>query len=218
MSTPSSNCPTQGDHIQDLRNLLQEMSLSDSSFDTITWSCKATEESITLSRSSLPQSTPASTCLQKNQHPFPLPPQLTCIAQAIHLLLPHHPASNLRPSEIHPLQADETPEGFWVITVGQEVSVFYCWANIAEQTNFISGNVQKGYPSFQQALAAYMVKFGKGRVQAVPLPGGPFWPSPPESLPNPPSLTLSVDSSVSLDLYALWSQVEDLTEAMSQLQ
>jgi hypothetical protein len=91
-------------------------------------------------------------------------------------------------------------------------------ANIAEQTNFISGNVQKGYPSFQQALAAYMVKFDKGRVQAVPLPGGPFWPSPPESLPNPPSLTLSVDSSVSLDLYALWSQVEDLTEAMSQLQ
>jgi hypothetical protein len=103
---------------------------------------------------------------------------------------------------------------WWLVLVDFDAFVR---ADIAEWTNFVSGNVQKGYPSFQQALVAYMVKFNKGRVQAVPLPGGPFWPSPPESLPNPPSPTLSVDSSVSSDSYALWSQVEDFTEAMSQL-
>ncbi|KAG1888192.1 hypothetical protein F4604DRAFT_2032333, partial [Suillus subluteus] len=80
-----------------------------------------------------------------------------------------------KPSEIYPPQAGETPEGFWAITVRQEVGVFYRWADVAERTNFVSGNVQKRYPSFQQALTAYMVKYNKGRVQAVPLPGGPFW-------------------------------------------
>ncbi|KAG1871654.1 hypothetical protein F4604DRAFT_1681459 [Suillus subluteus] len=107
-----------------------------------------------------------------------------------------------KPSEVYPPQAGETPEGFWAITVGQEVGVFYC-----------CGNVQKQYPSFQQALTAYTVQYDEGRVRAVPLPDGPFWPSSP----NPPSPTSSVDSLASLDLYNLWSQVEDLTETMSQL-
>ncbi|KAG1864921.1 hypothetical protein DFJ58DRAFT_655490 [Suillus subalutaceus] len=113
-----------------------------------------------------------------------------------------------KPSEICPPRAGETPEGFWAITIGQEVGV----ADVAERTNFVSGNVQKRYPSFQQALTAYTVKYDKGRVRAVPLPGGPFWPSS-----NHPSPTSSVGSFVSSDSYDLWSQVEDLTETMSQL-
>ncbi|KAG0699332.1 hypothetical protein DFH29DRAFT_766188, partial [Suillus ampliporus] len=62
--------------------------------------------------------------------------------------------------------ADIKPEGYWVITVGQEVGVFYHWADVAERTNFISGNVQKSYPSFQQALEVYTVKYNEGRVRA----------------------------------------------------
>ncbi|KAJ8589115.1 hypothetical protein M405DRAFT_714000, partial [Rhizopogon salebrosus TDB-379] len=58
------------------------------------------------------------------------------------------------------------PEGFWVITVGQEVGIFYHWADVAERTNFISGNVQKSYPSFQKALEVYTVKYNEGRVHA----------------------------------------------------
>ncbi|KAG1743565.1 uncharacterized protein EDB91DRAFT_1247063 [Suillus paluster] len=217
MSTPSSSCPTRGDHIQDLHNLLQGMTLSDSSFDTITWSCKTTEESIALSRSSLMPSTPASICFVPKKK-APISPSTTARSTAT----PSHPqpqaspmvaqtlcqvmAAVPMPSDIHPPQADQTPEGFWVITVGQEVGVFYrC------------GNVQKHYVSFQQVLAAYTAGCDEDRVQAVPLAGGPFWPSTSESLPNPPSPTLSVGSSVSSDSYDLWLQVEDLTETMSQL-
>ncbi|KAG1786354.1 uncharacterized protein HD556DRAFT_1313501 [Suillus plorans] len=130
--------------------------------------------------------------------PHPQPQALQTVTQT-----PCQVTAVLKPSDIRPPRADEVPEGFWAITVGQEVGVFYrC------------GNVQKGYPSFQQALTAYAVKYDEGRVRAVPLPGGPFWPSPPESSPNIPS---PVDSSASSDSHDLWSQLEDLTETMSQL-
>ncbi|KAG2034070.1 hypothetical protein BDR03DRAFT_1013806 [Suillus americanus] len=214
MLTPSSSRPIQGDHIQDLRNLIQGMTLSDSSFDTVTWSHKTTEESITLSTSSLPQPMPA-------QKPVPILPSTTArLHRPSHppsTTMPSHPhpqasqtATHMpcqitavpKPSEVDPPWAGETPEGFWAITVGQEVGVFYhC------------GNVQKRYLSFQQALIAYMVKYDEGRVRAVPLPGGPFWPSSP----NPPLPTSPVGSFASSDLYDLWLQVEDLTETMSQL-
>ncbi|KAG0701650.1 hypothetical protein DFH29DRAFT_775179, partial [Suillus ampliporus] len=62
--------------------------------------------------------------------------------------------------------ADIKSKGYWVITVGQEVGVFYHWADVTEQTNFISGNIQKSYPSFQQALEAYTIKYNEGRVRA----------------------------------------------------
>jgi hypothetical protein len=147
MSTP----PIQHDHIQDLHNLLQGMSLSggcfirlklntftliiDSSFDTVAWSRKTTEESITLSKSSLRQSTPAkkpaptlysaSAHLNRLNHPpstaISSHPQPQTVAQTLcQVTVP-------MPSDIHPPQAGETPEGFWVITVGQEVGVFYRW-------------------------------------------------------------------------------------------
>ncbi|KAG1790132.1 uncharacterized protein HD556DRAFT_1306520 [Suillus plorans] len=141
--------------------------------------------------------------------PHPQPQALQTVTQT-----PCQVTAVLKPSDIRPPRADEVPEGFWAITVGQEVGVFYRWADVAERTNFVSGNVQKGYPSFQQALTAYAVKYDEGRVRAVPLPGGPFWPSPPESSPNIPS---PVDSSASSDSHDLWSQLEDLTETMSQL-
>ncbi|KAG2337492.1 hypothetical protein BDR05DRAFT_850673, partial [Suillus weaverae] len=59
-----------------------------------------------------------------------------------------------------------TPEGFWVITVGQEVGIFYHWADVAGWTNFISGNIHKSYPSFQKAHKVYTVHYNEGRVQA----------------------------------------------------
>ncbi|KAG2109132.1 hypothetical protein DEU56DRAFT_762485 [Suillus clintonianus] len=204
MSTPSSGRPTQGGHIQDLHNLLQGMTLSDSSFDTVTWSRKTTEESISLSRSSFTPSTSTSTrSVPKNKAPIPPSTSARSTATPSH---PHPQASSMVvqtprqvtasipiPSAIRPPRADQTPEGFWVITVGQEVG---CVLPL-------------------RALAAYTARYDEGRVRAVPLAGGPFWPSPPESSPNPPSPTLSMGSSASED--SLWLQVEDLTETMSQL-
>ncbi|KAG1840304.1 hypothetical protein DFJ58DRAFT_654610 [Suillus subalutaceus] len=109
-----------------------------------------------------------------------------------------------KPSDIAPPHAGLEPEGFWLITVGQEVGIFYHWADVAERTNFVSGNVQKRYPSFQKALEVYTVQYNEGRVRAVPTPGGPFW------LPaSPPSPSWSADSD------DLWSQVDDLSETMT---
>ncbi|KAG1884373.1 hypothetical protein F4604DRAFT_1574784 [Suillus subluteus] len=105
------------------------------------------------------------------------------------------------PNEITPPCDGLKPEGFWVITVGQEVGVFYHWADVAERTNYVSGNVQKSYHSFQEAREVYTAKYNEGRVRAVPIPGGPFWPSPS---PASPSLSSNSDE--------LWSQVDDLSE------
>ncbi|KAG1760783.1 hypothetical protein EDD22DRAFT_954690 [Suillus occidentalis] len=83
-----------------------------------------------------------------------------------------------------------------------EVGVFFHWADVAERTNYVSGNVQKSYSSFQDALDVYTVKYNEGRVRAVPIPGGPFWPSPAS-----PSSSSNSDE--------LWSQVDDVSETMT---
>ncbi|KAG1805957.1 uncharacterized protein BJ212DRAFT_1283106, partial [Suillus subaureus] len=93
-----------------------------------------------------------------------------------------------KPSDIIPPCADLEPEGFWVVTVGQEVGIFYHWADVAERTHFVSSNIQKRYPLFQKALEVYTTQYNEGRLQAIPTPGGPFWVSP-----SPPSLSLSSD-------------------------
>ncbi|KAG2353337.1 hypothetical protein BDR07DRAFT_1309837, partial [Suillus spraguei] len=119
--------------------------------------------------------------------------------------LPSLPATQVpKPGDIIPPHAGLEAEGFWVITVGQEVGIFYHWADVAERTHFVSGNIQKWYPSFQKALEVYTVQYNEGRVRAVPIPGGPFWPSP-----SPPSPSWSSDSD------DLWSQVDDLSETMT---
>ncbi|KAG1799828.1 uncharacterized protein HD556DRAFT_1439482 [Suillus plorans] len=198
-SHPSTRSDSQaGDHIQDLQNLLDHMSLADSSVSTVTWKRKTTEESITLSRNSCPQSA-------HNAIPdgwiVPLPTTSTAQTPSHPVSIPSHVPLAPTPDEIRPPQAGLKPEGFWVIIVGQEVDVFYCWADVAERTHF-------------QALHAYTVKYNEHSVHAVPIPGGPFWPmnSPvsPASPPPPTSPTLSIDSD------DLWSQVEDLSDTMSQ--
>ncbi|KAG2045648.1 hypothetical protein BDR06DRAFT_1015439 [Suillus hirtellus] len=122
-------------------------------------------------------------------------PTVTQIASKV-LLVP-------KPEEICPPQAGLKPDGFWVITVRQEVGIFYHWADVAECTNLISRSAQKCYLSFQEALKVYTVKFNEGSVHAVPIPGDPFWPSSPS-----PSLSVESDE--------MWSQVDDLSETMSQ--
>lgn len=77
-------------------------------------------------------------------------------------------------------------------------------ADVAERTHFVSGNVHKGYPLFQKALEAYTVQYNEGRVRAVPIPGGPFWPS---ASPPSPSWSASSDD--------LWSQVDDVSGTIS---
>ncbi|KAG2157712.1 uncharacterized protein EDB93DRAFT_1062621, partial [Suillus bovinus] len=96
-----------------------------------------------------------------------LPPTTSTAQTPSHLVsIPSHVPLAPTPDEICPPQAGIKPKGFWAIIVGQEVGVFYCWS---------VGGIQKWYPSFQQALQAYTVKYNESSVHAVPIPGGPFW-------------------------------------------
>ena len=80
--------------------------------------------------------------------------------------------SNLLMPPLHKIKLPppgDHPEGFWVVVVGQEVGIFFSlvkvhllssyilltnWsrADVALCTNYVSGSVQKCYPSFAKAL------------------------------------------------------------------
>ena len=70
-------------------------------------------------------------------------------------------------------------------------------ADVALRTNYVSGSVQKRYPSFAKALQVYTVKYHEGALQAVPFPGGPFFPLNKATLPSP---TASEEE--------MWEQIE----------
>ncbi|KAI6016133.1 hypothetical protein BKA83DRAFT_69319, partial [Pisolithus microcarpus] len=72
-------------------------------------------------------------------------------------------------------KSDISVQGYYVITVGQEVGIFYTWPDVAACTNGISGNVHKQCKTFSEALKVYTRMYNKGCVRAIPVPGGPFW-------------------------------------------
>ena len=76
-------------------------------------------------------------------------------------------------------------------------------ADVALRTNYVSGSVQKCYPSFAKALQVYTMKYNKGVLQAVPLPGGPFFQLHKASF-LPPSPTLSEEE--------MWEQIDGKQE------
>lgn len=127
----------------------------DSSLDTITWTRKTVKETITLSRSSrthahaaLPGSCHSPSQLNRTtsvsesastsvpaQDPLPhISPSLPAESHSA-TALPMLPATQSgsaapaapKPSEISAPRTGLEPEGFWVITVGQEVGIFYHW-------------------------------------------------------------------------------------------
>ena len=71
-------------------------------------------------------------------------------------------------------------------------------ADVALHTNHISRSVQKRYPSFAKALQVYTAKYCEGVLQAVPLPGSPFFQSNRARLL--PSPTLSEEE--------MWEQID----------
>ena len=125
------------------------------------------------------------------------------------------------PSCILPPKRGTNVQSYYVITVGQEVGIFYTWyvfftvrcdlvftlhrPEVATRTNDISGNTHKRYSSFSQALNAYEKMYNKGCVRAVPVPGGPFWPFD-EQLDSDPSRSSSPTSSTEF-----WAKVGDVS-------
>ncbi|KAH7903144.1 hypothetical protein BJ138DRAFT_1196463 [Hygrophoropsis aurantiaca] len=211
---------------QNLREL-QDIILA-SEFSSVTWSTRTTtvEETITVNRDpraatvhavreiplippspqSSPQSSPRESITELSVQ-NPLENEALLVPDPLYVpAIPH-------PNNIRPPAPDLLPDGYYVVTVGQEVGIFYQWPDVAERTQNISGSTYKKYKHFHKAKAAYTRAFNSNGVRAVPVYSGPFWRmravSPPP-LPSPSLLSLSSDRS-------LWSQVDDLSVEMSQV-
>ncbi|RDB15286.1 hypothetical protein Hypma_004694 [Hypsizygus marmoreus] len=81
---------------------------------------------------------------------------------------PPHPNELLSPG------LDTVVQGYYTITVGQEVGVFYTWPEVQARTMGVSGNTQARYDSFNEALQVYGDAYEQGNVLVRPLPNGPF--------------------------------------------
>ncbi|KAI6099140.1 hypothetical protein F5141DRAFT_1010420, partial [Pisolithus sp. B1] len=112
----------------------------------------------------------------------------------------------LNPSEIKPPTGGEAAEGFYVITVGQEVGIFFGWLDASEHVTNIPGAQHKCYCTFKDVLQAYTCKYNEGAVWVMPLTGSHFWPS--QSIPNP--MPPSTPSHTTSDEF--WDYVDDISE------
>ncbi|EGO03092.1 hypothetical protein SERLA73DRAFT_70553 [Serpula lacrymans var. lacrymans S7.3] len=113
-----------------------------------------------------------------------------------------------RPDHIQPPAKGVTPEGYYVVWVGQEVGIFYTWDNAAERVLGVSSNRYKKYNNFDEALRKYRSKYELGAVQAVPIPGGWFWSEDIHSDDDDPYSALTERS---------WDALEALTDHLSHV-
>ncbi|KIM58060.1 hypothetical protein SCLCIDRAFT_88281, partial [Scleroderma citrinum Foug A] len=66
-------------------------------------------------------------------------------------------------------------EGYYLVIVGQEISIYYTWKDTAMRVLNISGTIYYKCKTFQRALADYTAAYNKGELRAIPTPGGLFW-------------------------------------------
>ncbi|KAG2132068.1 hypothetical protein DEU56DRAFT_757414 [Suillus clintonianus] len=116
------------------------------------------------------------------------------------------------PSELHAPLPSEHPDAYWVVTVGQEVGIFFHWLDVGERTQGISGAIQVRQETWADALRLYTRKYDEGAVEARPHVGGRFWP--PHVLHTAPA---SPASSANSSEDSIWTRVEDLSDQMSQV-
>ncbi|KAI5985266.1 hypothetical protein EDD15DRAFT_2200724 [Pisolithus albus] len=157
MSASSSN---QDVPFRPLHELLAGMNISDATSNTVTWTRRTTKESVTISRAPVTQAPTertasiAATCQQKPKQ------AVKSLAEPASPRIPSIP----HPSCILPPKSNTAVQGYYVITVGQEVGIFYNWPDVAARTNNISGNTHKQCKSFSEALKVYMRMYNKGCV------------------------------------------------------
>ncbi|PBK63582.1 hypothetical protein ARMSODRAFT_1023785 [Armillaria solidipes] len=63
------------------------------------------------------------------------------------------------------------PKKWYAVTVGQDVGVFDDWLLVQELVDGVMGACQKGYKTFEQALARYSDKYFGSAVHRLPFPG-----------------------------------------------
>ncbi|KAI5992260.1 hypothetical protein EDC04DRAFT_2911221 [Pisolithus marmoratus] len=157
---------------------------------------------ITASTSTLlsPTSTPQTVCKSQSGSTFVTsPPSVPRTSTARIAVIPH-------PSDI--LYPTSKAKGFYLIIVGQEVSIFYTWKETALWVLRISGAVHYKCKTFQQALTAYTDTYDKGELHAIPTPDGPFWPT----------ATCAPSPALSEGKQSYWAVVDDLSDVFGQVQ
>ncbi|KAH7904973.1 hypothetical protein BJ138DRAFT_1118903 [Hygrophoropsis aurantiaca] len=104
-----------------------------------------------------------------------------------------------RPEELRSPRVGQAVKGFYVISKGQEVGIFYNWNDVSERVTSVSGARQEVFPSFEDTLEAYTDMYNRGSVVVAPIRGSHF-----DTLRhNPPSPT-----------DALWDEVGDIDESL----
>ncbi|KAG0695696.1 hypothetical protein DFH29DRAFT_813911 [Suillus ampliporus] len=215
------------------------MLTSETRFNSITYSRKTTEESVTITipdrrcSASPPESVattstvPPVYCTPTSAHRDLQNPSLLhasvspgLVAPQLATFTPHVP----RPDELHPPPVGASAQGYYVVTVGQEVGIFFHWLDCHARVTGITNAAHTRYDHWAEALAVYTRHHRAGLVRAIPTVGGPFWPSVDEentalfSSPTPfPSPTPSDASNHSGSDNEFWSYLEDLSEQMSQV-
>ncbi|KIO08089.1 hypothetical protein M404DRAFT_71965, partial [Pisolithus tinctorius Marx 270] len=76
------------------------------------------------------------------------------------------------PSTFLPPDTTDGIDGYYVITVGQEVGIFFQWS---ARVTGVPDNSHKRFKTFATALQAYTTNYNEGLVYATPVPNSPFW-------------------------------------------
>ncbi|KAG0698992.1 hypothetical protein DFH29DRAFT_763212, partial [Suillus ampliporus] len=79
------------------------------------------------------------------------------------------------PDELHPPSAGTSAQGYYVVTVGQEVGIFFHWLDCQAWVSGITNAAHTCYDHWAEALAMYTRHHRAGLVHAIPTVGGPFW-------------------------------------------
>ncbi|KAG2337266.1 hypothetical protein BDR05DRAFT_952775 [Suillus weaverae] len=112
------------------------------------------------------------------------------------------------PDELY-LPVGTQVQGYYVVTVGQEVGIFFQWLDAKVCVDGISGASHTRYDHWADALELYTSHYNMGLLRAVTTVGGLFWPVGTTHPTPPPSPTTTASSTNSKDL---WSYLEDLSE------
>ncbi|KAG0708392.1 hypothetical protein DFH29DRAFT_870929 [Suillus ampliporus] len=210
------------------------MKISDISFDSVTYSKKTVEESVTFKIGD-PHCTPRSPSHSRHAPRSPPPIHSTLSRTCSDVAEPKHrdrrsaaesdtaqfsttqqatvASRTPHPDELY-LPAGTQVQGYYVVTVGQEVGIFFRWLDAKARVDGISGASHTRYDHWADALELYTSHYNTGLLRAVPTVGGPFWPVGIIHPTPPPSPTTTASSTDSKDL---WSYLEDLSEHMSQV-
>ncbi|EIW86027.1 hypothetical protein CONPUDRAFT_148151 [Coniophora puteana RWD-64-598 SS2] len=132
------------------------------------------------------------------------PPSVPSVPSHAHRTLIPHP-NYFRKPNYH-------VKRFYVITRGQEVGIYDNWHDVSERTTGMTSNKQSHYSTFEEALAVYTQKYEDGKLEPIPVRGGPFWRQAPSS--SSPS-EASVQSRAS-DEFGIRPE-DDISSLMLQL-